>query len=72
MLRDPATEPAVMSAYEHQRDEAIRETFRLTLALAAFPPPERFAELQSQLSRALDVEAGHLASRPIRAAVPVC
>ena len=37
------------------------------------PPPERFAELQVELSRALDVEAEQLAARPVLTdAVPVC
>ena len=72
-LRDPTDEPVAMAAYERQRDDAIRDTFRLTRALAAFPPPGRFAELQSELSRALDVEAQQLAARPsLTAAASVC
>ena len=74
VLRDAADEPVAMAAYEQQRDDAIRDTFRITRALAAFPQPERFAELQGELSRALDVEASQLAARrpPARTAVPVC
>jgi hypothetical protein len=61
-----------MRAYERQRDEAIRDTFRITRAMAAFPPAGRFVELQGELSRALDVEARQLAARPALTAVPVC
>ena len=62
-----------MTEYERQRDDAIRDTFRLTRALAAFPPTQRFAELQSELSRALDVEARQLAARPaLTDALSVC
>jgi hypothetical protein len=42
----------------------LRETFDLTRALTEFPPPHRFAELQIQLSEALDREALMLASFP--------
>ena len=73
MLRFTADERLAMRQYERQRDDAIRDTFRITRALAAFPPPQRFAELQSELSRALDVEARQLAARPALAeAVSVC
>ena len=73
VLRYAADERIAMTDYEHQRDDAIRDTFRITRALAAFPPPQRFAELQVELSRALDIEARELAVRPALAdAVPVC
>jgi 2-polyprenyl-6-methoxyphenol hydroxylase-like FAD-dependent oxidoreductase len=73
ILRAGADETVALAEYERQRDDAIRDTFRLTRALAAFPPPRRFAELQGQLSRALDVEARQLAARPaLTAAVSVC
>ena len=73
MLRGVADEDVAMPAYERQRDDAIRDTFRITRAMAAFPAPERFAELQSELSRALDVEARQLAARPqLAVAIPVC
>ena len=64
MLGDPDTERQSMRDYEEERDRAIRDTFRITRALGKFPPPARFAELQSELSRALDVEAFELAARP--------
>jgi 2-polyprenyl-6-methoxyphenol hydroxylase-like FAD-dependent oxidoreductase len=73
VLRDAAHEPVAMTAYERQRDDAIRDTFRITRELAAFPPRERFAELQGELSRALDVEARQLAARPaLTDALSVC
>jgi 2-polyprenyl-6-methoxyphenol hydroxylase-like FAD-dependent oxidoreductase len=65
-------EPVAMRTYERQRDDAIRDTFRITRALAAFPAADRFVELQGELSRALDVEARQLAARPARTAVHVC
>ena len=63
-LRDPAAEPEAMAAYTDHRDSALRETFHLTKALASFPHPDRFVELQIQLSDALEREAGLLASLP--------
>jgi len=73
VLRYDADERVAMTEYERQRDDAIRDTFRITRALAAFPPPQRFAELQVELSRALDIEARELAVRPALAdAVSVC
>jgi 2-polyprenyl-6-methoxyphenol hydroxylase-like FAD-dependent oxidoreductase len=72
-LRDPSDEAVAMTAYGRQRDQAIRDTFRITRALARFPAPRRFAHLQRDLSRALDVEARQLAARPDPAlAVSVC
>jgi 2-polyprenyl-6-methoxyphenol hydroxylase-like FAD-dependent oxidoreductase len=73
VLRAAADEQTAMTAYERQRDAAIRDTFRITRALAVFPPPEQFAELQVELSRALDLEARQLAARPaLTHAVSVC
>ncbi len=72
VLWGAADEAAAMRAYERQRDDAIRDTFRITRELAKFPPPGRFAELQAELSRALDDEARQLAARPARTAVPAC
>ena len=46
VLWGAADEAVAMRAYERQRDDAIRDTFRITRELAAFPPPGRFAELQ--------------------------
>ena len=72
-LRDLDREEDALSTYEEQRGQALRETFRLTLAMARFPARERFAELQGELSRALDVEARALAARPaLTPAFSVC
>ncbi|GAA3633280.1 NAD(P)/FAD-dependent oxidoreductase [Microlunatus ginsengisoli] len=64
-LQEPSAEAAAMTTYERQRDAALAETFRITRELGAFPPPDRFASLQTELSRALDVEAQQLAARPL-------
>jgi 2-polyprenyl-6-methoxyphenol hydroxylase-like FAD-dependent oxidoreductase len=73
MLQDPAAERPAMRDYEMERDRAIRDTFRITRELGAFPPRTRFTELQTELSRALDVEAGELAARPsLHTSVGIC
>jgi flavin-dependent dehydrogenase len=56
---------AALGDYRRQADEARREIFDITCALAAFPPVARFVELQRQLSAAIDVEATALAARPV-------
>ena len=58
-----------MTSYQEHRDAMAREVFDLTRALAAFPPPDRFVELQMQLSEALEREADAtgLASRRLAA-----
>jgi flavin-dependent dehydrogenase len=63
-LRDATAEAAAMSSYQEDRDVMAREVFELTRALTAFPPPDRFVELQIQLSEALEGEADRLASFP--------
>ena len=63
-LRDRADEADALAGYEQARDSALRETFDLTRALTAFPPPHRFTELQIRLSEVLDREAFMLASFP--------
>ena len=71
-LRDRHHAAPTLHDFEAQRDRALADTFRLTRALAAFPPHERFVELQGELGRALDAEARFLAERgPLTAAVPV-
>ena len=57
--------PAALGDYRHQADEARREIFDITCALADFPPVDRFVELQRQLSAAIEVEATALAARPV-------
>ena len=37
MLRDPADEAVAMTAYGQQRDDAIRDTFRITRAAGRVP-----------------------------------
>jgi flavin-dependent dehydrogenase len=56
-LRGDAPDDAALAGYQHRRDEALREVFELTCALAAYPPEPEFVELQKQLSRAVDREA---------------
>jgi flavin-dependent dehydrogenase len=63
-LREPADEQAEMAAFHHSRDAALREVFALTRALAGFPSPDRFVELQIQLGEAFEREAAALASVP--------
>jgi 2-polyprenyl-6-methoxyphenol hydroxylase-like FAD-dependent oxidoreductase len=67
-LENPTAEDEALTTYHHQRDAALRETWALTKAIAAFPPPDRFVELQKQLSEALEREAEQLASRPTNTA----
>ena len=54
-----------LAGYQQQRDQALREIFEITCALAAYPPVPEFVELQKQLSAAIDAEAAALAARPI-------
>ena len=70
-LRDPAAEHEALAAYHDQRDAALRETFDLTRALTSFPHPDRFVELQMQLSEVLEREAELLASLPAPAGTAV-
>jgi len=65
-LVDEVPETEALATYARERDQAIRDVFVLTQDLARFPPTPRFLDLQSRLSRALDVEARSLASRPLR------
>jgi flavin-dependent dehydrogenase len=63
-LSGEVSEAAALASYQQQRDRALADTFRLTEALARFPEPPRFAELQRELAEALEREALQLASRP--------
>jgi flavin-dependent dehydrogenase len=60
-----AEEATALAAYQHQRDQALREIFEITCQLAAYPPVPRFIALQKQLSAAIDTEAAALAARPV-------
>jgi 2-polyprenyl-6-methoxyphenol hydroxylase-like FAD-dependent oxidoreductase len=64
-LRNPGgCADEALAVYQTRRDLALRETFDLTRALSTFPRPERFVELQIQLSDALEREAADLAAQP--------
>jgi flavin-dependent dehydrogenase len=73
-LRGLVREQRALAAYQEGRDRAIREVFDLTRQLGALPPRPQFVDLQMRLSRALEAEAEHLASRPVRtrAALALC
>jgi flavin-dependent dehydrogenase len=58
-------EAAALAGYQRQRDQALREIFELTCALAGFPPVPAFVGLQKQLGAAIDTQAAALAARPI-------
>jgi 2-polyprenyl-6-methoxyphenol hydroxylase-like FAD-dependent oxidoreductase len=64
MLSGDATEDEAIAAYQEARDVAQARTFALTHELAAFPPLDRFVELQTELAHALDEEAADLAALP--------
>ncbi len=64
LLRGDANEATVLAAYQHTRDEMLREIFEITCALGEFPATTGFIELQRQLSHAIDTEAAALAGRP--------
>jgi flavin-dependent dehydrogenase len=62
---DGEEEAAALAGYQRQRDQALREIFELTCALAGFPPVPAFVGLQKQLGAAIDTQAAALAARPI-------
>ena len=64
-LGSDAEETTALAAYQHQRDQALREIFEITCRLSAYPPVPTFVELQKQLSAAIDKDAAALAARPI-------
>jgi flavin-dependent dehydrogenase len=64
-LRGEADEATALSTYERQRDEALRDIFDITCAMAGYPAVEEFVELQRRLAHAIDVEAVDAAARPI-------
>ena len=67
-LRNPECEQDALAGYHARRDAALREVFSITRDLSTFPDPERFVELQIQLSDALEREAEDLAALPFPAA----
>ena len=64
MLRGDETEAAALTRYESERDALGGPILEITERMTRFPSPARFAELQVELSGALDHEATTLASRP--------
>jgi flavin-dependent dehydrogenase len=64
-LRGQVCDIAALAGYERQRNEALREIFGITCALAGYPPVTEFVELQKRLSRAIETDAAALATRPI-------
>ena len=64
-LRDRSEERTAFAGYQRLRDEALRDIFELTCALAGYPPVPEFVELQKQLGAAIDIEAVALATRPV-------
>nr|MCU0261624.1 NAD(P)/FAD-dependent oxidoreductase [Ilumatobacteraceae bacterium] len=49
-LTGTCTEAEALAGYQHERDRMLREIFDITCELAEFPPADRFAALQQQLS----------------------
>lgn len=64
-LRGVAEEQVALARYQLRRDDALRDIFDLTCALARYPPVPEFVDLQKQLSTAIDVEAAAVAARPL-------
>jgi flavin-dependent dehydrogenase len=64
VLTGDAPEPLALARYERERDVAAGPVLDITERLTMFPEPARFAELQIELSKALDAEAQQLSSRP--------
>jgi flavin-dependent dehydrogenase len=60
-----ADEQRHLAAYPAARDAALAACLRITTELSAFPGADRFVELQTEFSRALDQEARELAARPV-------
>ena len=64
-LRGEVSDTAALAGYQRQRNEALREIFDITCALADYPPVDEFVALQKRLSQAIEVEAAALAARPV-------
>lgn len=69
-LQSPAEEARALTRYAHERDRLARPVLDLTCALAAFPEPARFVDLQRELAVVIDEQAGELASWPSPAREP--
>jgi 2-polyprenyl-6-methoxyphenol hydroxylase-like FAD-dependent oxidoreductase len=64
-LRGDVDETSALAGYQYERDQALREVFELTCALAGYPPVSEFVELQKQLGQAIDTGAADLFARPM-------
>lgn len=64
-LRGDCDDTAALAGYQHRRDQALREVFELTCAMAAYPAVDEFVDLQKRLGQAIDTEAADLAARPV-------
>ncbi|HYZ99366.1 MAG TPA: NAD(P)/FAD-dependent oxidoreductase [Acidimicrobiales bacterium] len=64
-LRGEVYDTTALAGYQRQRDEALRDIFEITCALATFPPTAEFVTLQRRLSAAIEAESGWLATRPV-------
>jgi 2-polyprenyl-6-methoxyphenol hydroxylase-like FAD-dependent oxidoreductase len=64
-LRGERSVADALAGYRHEAAEARRRIFDVTCALGAFPPVDRFVELQRRLSDAIEAEATALAARPV-------
>jgi len=62
-LRSEIDDTTALAHYQLQRDEALREIYDITCALASYPAVPEFVELQKRLSIAIDVEAAEAAAR---------
>jgi hypothetical protein len=58
-------EATALAGYAQRRDLALRETFDLTCALAAYPSVPEFIALQKRLSAAIETDAAAIAARPV-------
>jgi flavin-dependent dehydrogenase len=70
-LLEPGRAVEAMAEYDWRRRSALEPSFRLARELGAFPRPDRFTELQRELSRVLEAEALELASMPVPGGTPL-
>ncbi len=63
-LRSPAQAAEALADYERTRDRMAGPIRDITSAMGAFPEQDRFLELRSALTRAIEVQAEELAVRP--------
>jgi len=63
-LAGEAEESTALAGYQARRDEALRDVFDLTCALARYPAVPEFVDLQKRLAVAIDAGAAELAAWP--------